>query len=48
MAGAAEIVVAKLVAHDPENVLRARHASPLPFLDLLMLRHRASEDKRAA
>jgi hypothetical protein len=48
MAGAAEIVVAKLVAHDPENVLRARHASPLPFLDLLMLRYRASEDKRAA
>jgi hypothetical protein len=25
MAGAAEIIMAKLVAHDPENVFRARH-----------------------
>ena len=39
MAGAAEIVVAKLVAHDPENVLRPRHASSLPFLDCSMLRY---------
>jgi hypothetical protein len=25
MAGAAEIIMAKLVAHDPENIFRARH-----------------------
>src|SRR3954469_25270846 len=44
MAGAAEIVVAKLVAHDPENVLRARHESSLPFLDCWMLRYRNAGD----
>ena len=45
MAGAAEIIVAKLVAHDPENVLRARHASSLPCLDCRMLRYGGREDK---
>ncbi|MHC2742940.1 hypothetical protein ACVMFA_008737 [Bradyrhizobium liaoningense] len=45
MAGAAEIIIAKLVAHDPENVLRARHASSLLFLDRSMLRYRGRDDK---
>ena len=38
VAGTAQIIIAKLVAHDPEDVFRTRHAR--------MLRYQADNDKR--
>src|SRR5262249_58569485 len=47
MAGTAEIIMAKLVAHDPQNVLlRARHLASLTIARA-MLRYQAEEDKSA-